>query len=159
GGAVTLDGGKDAWEADGEARGAFVAVAAAIADAARALGATSEPSGLRFVQLGLDAVDVPAARATWRAILAAEDDPREGVTDVVDPLGIGHVLLLQGMDAGEHERRAQRPRVRLDVHVPPEALEARLDAIVAAGGRVLEQHGDRTIVADQGGAIVTFVTA
>ncbi|QCR18807.1 VOC family protein [Agrococcus sp. SGAir0287] len=157
-GSVTLDGGKDAWEGDEGARAPFVGVAAAIADAALRAGATPEPADLRFVQLGLDAVDVPAARAVWRAVLAAEDDPRAHVTDLVDPLGLGHVLFLQDMDADDLERRAQRPRVHVEVLVPSDALEARLDAVVAAGGRVLEQGDGRVVVADAEGARATFVT-
>ncbi|SDH87868.1 VOC family protein [Agrococcus jejuensis] len=156
-GSVTLDGGKDAWEDDAGARPAFVALAAAIQRAAHDLGAASLPADLRFVQLGFDAVDVAGSRAIWRAVLAAERDPREHVTDLVDPLGLGHVLFVQDMDAHEAERRAQRPRVRVEVLVPADALEARLDAVVAAGGRVLEQRDGRATIADADGAIAVVV--
>lgn len=157
GASVTLATAKDAWEDDDGARPAFVAVAAAIQRVARALGAASDTTGLRFVQLGLDAVDVAAARATWGAILAAEPDPRAHVTDLVDPLGLGHVLFVQPMDAFEHDRRAQRPRVRLDVLVPADALDARADAVADAGGRVLDRRDGRVVVADAEGAIATLV--
>lgn len=156
-GSVTLDGGKDAWEDDDGARPAFVALAAAVQRAARDLGATPLPADLRFVQLGFDAVDVAGSRSIWRALLAAERDPREHVTDLVDPLGLGTVLFLQDLDANETERRAQRPRVRVEVLVPADALDARLDAVVAAGGRVLEQRDGRATIADADGAIAVLV--
>lgn len=156
-GSVTLDGGKDAWEDDDGARPAFVALAAAVQRAARDLGATPLPADLRFVQLGFDAVDVAGSRSIWRALLAAERDPREHVTDLVDPLGLGHVLFLQDLDADETERRAQRPRVRVEVLVPADALDARLDAAVAAGGRVLEHRDGRATIADADGPIAVLV--
>lgn len=156
-GSVTLDGGKDAWEDDDGARPAFVALAARIQQAARELGATPLPADLRFVQLGFDAVDVGASRAVWRALLAAEHDPRGHVTDLVDPLGVGHVLFVQDMDAHEAERRAQRPRVRVEVLVPADAMAARLDAVVAAGGRVLEQREGRAVIGDADGAIAVVL--
>lgn len=157
-GSVTLDGGKDAWEDDEGARATFVALASAIQRAAHELGATPLPGDLRFVQLGFDAVDVAGSRAIWRALLAAERDPREHVTDLVDPLGLGHVLFVQEMDAHETERRAQRPRVRVEVLVPADAVADRLDAVVAAGGRVLEQREGRATVGDADGAIAVVVT-
>lgn len=157
-GSVTLDGGKDAWEDDDGARPAFTALAADVQHAARELGATPLPADLRFVQLGFDAVDVAGSRAVWRAVLAAERDPREHVTDLVDPLGLGHVLFVQDMDAHEDERRRQRPRVRVEVLVPADALEARLDAVVAAGGRVLERHEGRATIGDADGAIAVVVS-
>lgn len=156
-GSVTLDGGKDAWEGDDGARAPFVALAAAIQAAARDVGARPAPTDLRFVQLGFDAIDVAASRAVWRALLAAEHDPRAHVTDLVDPLGLGPVLLLQPMDASEHERRAQRPRVRVEVLMPADALDARLDAVVAAGGIVLERRDARATIGDGESAIAVLV--
>ena len=156
-GSVTFDGGKDAWERDGEARPAFVALAAQIQAMARSLRAESCPAGLRLVQLGVDAVDVPAARAFWRALLAAEHDPREDLTDLVDPLGLRPVLFVQPMEASEQERRAQRPRVLVEVHVPKDAMRDRVGAVVAAGGRVLEHGDDRTVVGDGDGQVAVVV--
>jgi len=67
------------------------------------------------------------------------------------------VLFLQDLDADETERRAQRPRVRVEVLVPADALDARLDAVVAAGGRVLEQRDGRATIADADGPIAVLV--
>ena len=36
------------------------------------MGLTADPSRLRFVQIGIDAVDIPAVRAFWRAVLGYE---------------------------------------------------------------------------------------
>ena len=40
------------------------------------LGLVADRTRPRFVQLGIDAVDVPAVRAFWTAVLGYEHDPR-----------------------------------------------------------------------------------
>ena len=54
---------------------------------ARGMGLTADPNRLCFVQIGIDAVDIPTVRGFWRAVLGYEDDPRSelGVTDIYDP--------------------------------------------------------------------------
>jgi 4a-hydroxytetrahydrobiopterin dehydratase len=51
----------------------------------------------------------------------------------VDPTGRGPVIWFQQMEAP----RPQRNRIHLDVDVPAEAARRRIDAAVAAGGRLL----------------------
>src|SRR3954447_7000608 len=57
---VIVDSGKDRWEDE-----RFAAVAAEVQAAARNLGLRANPAPLRFVQVGIDAVDVPAVRSFW----------------------------------------------------------------------------------------------
>lgn len=138
-GAVTFDSGKDMWEgSDG-----FRRLAGKIQSSARALGLTAAPERLRFVQLGLDAVDNPAAQRFWRAALGYVDDPRRdlGVTDVYDPRRIGPVLFFQDLDGEEPElaaRKQQRNRMHLDLFVPEDQAQARIAAALAAGGTMLD---------------------
>jgi len=129
---VTIDSGKDRWEDE-----RFADVAARIQSAARGLGLRADPTPLRFVQVGIDAVDVPTVRAFWRAVLGYELDGRPNVTDIVDPRQLSVPLFFQPMSADETERRAQRNRTHVDLFVPDDQAEARVGAAVAAGGRVV----------------------
>jgi hypothetical protein len=130
---VTIDTGKDRWEDD-----RFPALAAGVQAAARALGLTAEPSPLRFVQIGIDAVDVPGVRAFWRAVLGYELDDRPFVTDIYDPRWLAAPLFFQAMEADDAARRAQRNRTHIDLFVPDDQAPARIAAAVAAGGRVVD---------------------
>lgn len=131
-GLVTVDTGKDRWEMDD----GYQPLAARVQEAARELGLQADTARPRFVQVGIDAVDIPAVRGFWRAVLGYQDDPREGLTDIVDPLGLGMPLFLQNLDADDTARRAQRNRIHVDLFVPADQAEARVAAALAAGGRI-----------------------
>jgi len=128
---VTIDTGKDQWEGE-----RFPDLARRIQAAALSMGLTADPSRLRFTQIGIDAVDIPAVREFWRAVLGYELDPREGVTDIYDPRRLNLPIFFQRMDASEEERRKQRNRIHVDVFVPDDQARARVDAALAAGGRI-----------------------
>jgi 4a-hydroxytetrahydrobiopterin dehydratase len=65
-------------------------------------------------------------------VLAYVDEPgRSGPEDpLIDPLGQGPAVWFQQMDAP----RPQRNRIHLDVSVPHDEAEARIQATLAAGG-------------------------
>jgi hypothetical protein len=148
-GLVIIDSGKDQWE-DG-AHGLeldFTDLAENIQTAARELGATADPGLPRFVQLFLDAADVAAVRSFWVAALGYTEDLRAGVTDIHDPRRLNPVLVFQALDAQETDRRQQRDRIHVELAVPSECAQSRLDTIIAAGGRLVDQSEDRFRVAD-----------
>jgi hypothetical protein len=132
-GGVTIDTAKDRWEEDER----FGDLAVRVQAAARDLGLTADPDRLRFVQVGIDAADVPTVRSFWRTVLGYEDDPRPFVTDIYDPRRLNPVLFFQQLDVSEEDRRKQRNRIHLDVVVPDDQARARVDAALAAGGRVV----------------------
>ncbi len=134
---VVVDSGKDLWEAEG-----FVGLACAIQEAARGLGLVAEPHRLRFVQFGLDAVDVPAVREFWRAVLGYEHDPREFLTDIVHPGLLDVPLFFQPMEADDEARRRQRGRMQLRLDVPHDQAAPRVEKALAAGGVVLRSDED-----------------
>jgi 4a-hydroxytetrahydrobiopterin dehydratase len=74
-----------------------------------------------------DAIDV----GFWRAVLGyapmADDN-------AVDPLGHGSTVWMQALDAGKPLRHA----MHIDVSVAREHVKARLEAAVAAGGRIVD---------------------
>ncbi len=129
---VAVDSGKDLWEAEG-----FAGLAGAVQEAARGLGLVAEPHRLRFVQFGLDAVDVRAVREFWRSVLGYEHDEREFLTDIVHPRLLDVPLFFQPMEADDEARRRQRGRMQLRLDVPRDQAAQRVEKALAAGGAVL----------------------
>jgi hypothetical protein len=107
---VAFDSGKDQWEEIDE----FVALAQQIEAAAKDLGLQADPARLRFVQFGIDALDVPKVRAFWAELLGYQEDPRPHVTDIYDPRRLNPVLFFQQLE----EPRVQRNRIRFELSVP-----------------------------------------
>lgn len=148
-GQVVLDSGKD--RADPDAHGLdldFTALAADLQRVARDLGAEPDPTAPCFVQVMVDAADVDGVRAFWAAALGYVPDRRDGLTDLVDPRRLGPVVLLQPLDPGETERRRQRNRIHLELAVAGSVLRGRVDAAVAAGGRVIDEVSGRVTLVD-----------
>jgi 4a-hydroxytetrahydrobiopterin dehydratase len=108
---------------------ADIAVAQAVSDVVHRLGLTADPTPGQAVMITIDARDIEAIRPFWRAVLGYETD---GPEDLVDPLGRGPQIWFQQMDPA----RTGRNRIHVDVMVAPEVARARVDAAVAAGGRV-----------------------
>ena len=159
-GLVVLDSGKD--QADRDAHGLdldFTDLGRDLQAAARGFRAVADPGQARFVQVFLDAADVAAVRDFWTAALGYVHDRRAGVTDIVDPRRLNPVLVFQELDASDTERRRQRNRLHLELAVPSDAAQARVDAAVAAGGRLLESSAGRWRVADPEGNELVVVTA
>jgi hypothetical protein len=154
--AVVFDSGKDQWEVAG-----FTDLAAAVQAAARAAGLRADNGRVRFVQAGIDAVDIPSVREFWRAVLGYVPAPESRITDLYDPRQLNPVVFFQPMDATEIERRRQRNRIHVELLMPSDQLRTRVDAAVAAGGRLLgeERRADRYRLADPEGNEVVLRTA
>ncbi|MFD3403556.1 VOC family protein [Kribbella sp. NPDC058693] len=146
---VTIDGSKDQWEDDMPNGGpAFVELAQRIQAAAHDLGLTPDPRPLRFVQFGIDAVDGDVLSTFWRTVLGYQPDPREQVSDIYDPRRLNPVLFFQQLDAND-ERSKQRNRIHFELVVPDP--QARIDAALSAGGRILERTPQRCLISDPEG--------
>lgn len=151
-GLVIIDSGKD--QADEDAHGLdldFAELAAHLQSTARELGAAADAGLPRFVQLFLDAADVGAVRAFWLDALGYVPDRRDGVSDIHDPRRLNPVLVFQRLDTSDTARRRQRNRIHFELAVPSELARTRLAAMVAAGGRILDEKADRWRVADPEG--------
>lgn len=131
-GGVVLDTGKDQ-----EWNDKFPELARQIQAAARDLGLTADPSPLRFVQIGIDAADIPLVRTFWRTLLGYEEDGREFVTDIYDLRRLSPPVFFLEIDTTEEDRRKQRNRIHVDIFVPNDQAKARIDAALAAGGRLV----------------------
>lgn len=129
---VTIDTGKDQHESE-----RFPSLARQIQEVAHGMGFAADPTRVRFVQLGIDAVDVATVRNFWRIVLGYEFDPRSHVTDIYDPRRLNMPFFFQEMSAAEEDRRAQRNRIHVDVFVPNDQAPERIDRALAAGGRIV----------------------
>jgi 4a-hydroxytetrahydrobiopterin dehydratase len=90
---------------------------------------------VQILELAIDAMDIPAIRPFWRAVLGYRDDPGDEEPDaaVVDPAGQGPAIWFQQMDAP----RPQRNRIHFDVTVAHDEAKARVQAALDAGGTLV----------------------
>jgi 4a-hydroxytetrahydrobiopterin dehydratase len=115
---------------EGQASPASAAAAWGISAWLRELGLPPEPARAQTAEIAIDALDIPAVLPFWRAVFGyADESPRA----IVDPAGRGPAVWFQQMDAP----RPQRNRIHIDVSVPHDQAQARLEAALAAGGRLL----------------------
>ena len=93
------------------------------------------PRSVQVLEIAIDAMDIAAVRPFWKAVLGYTDEPgRSGPEDaLVDPVGQGPAVWFQQMDAP----RPQRNRIHLDVSVPHDEAGRRIQATLAAGGRLV----------------------
>ena len=111
-----------------------VASAEAITALAEEAGLASEPLSAATVEVAIDAVDIPAVKPFWKAVLGYTDEPdaADPGAALVDPLGQGPAVWFQQMD----EPRPQHNRIHLDLAVPHDEAPRRIDAALSAGGVV-----------------------
>jgi 4a-hydroxytetrahydrobiopterin dehydratase len=106
---------------------ADVALAGAISAAARELDIHVDLTGLQTYQI--DALVISDVMPFWAAVLGYVQV--DG--DLIDPQFEGPVFWFQQMDAP----RPQRNRIHIDLYLPQDRAKARIDAAVAAGGRIV----------------------
>jgi len=98
---------------------------------------TTQPGdrSVQVLEIAIDALDIPAIRPFWKAVLDYADEPgRSGPQDaLVDPLGQGPAVWFQQMEAP----RPQRNRIHFDISVPHDEAPRRIEATLAAGGKLL----------------------
>jgi 4a-hydroxytetrahydrobiopterin dehydratase len=106
-----------------------VGIASNIAAVARDLGADVDLAGLQMIQVAIDAMSIPDVMPFWEAVLGYLTF---GDT-LVDPKFEGPTFWFQQMDAP----RPQRNRLHVDLYLPQDQAQARIDAALAAGGRIV----------------------
>lgn len=124
---------------------ADVRLARTISTLAADAGATPEPSMVQTVEIAIDTMDAERIRPFWKAMLGY----RERNGELVDPRGTGPTMWFQQMD----EPRTERDRLHLDVIVPHDQADDRVQAALAAGGRLVSDAFARSwwILADADG--------
>lgn len=96
-------------------------------------GIAADPASVTVLELALDTADKPAVGAFWAAVLTGDAGNVDG-DDIVDPTGQVPLLWLQGTDPHDEPRQ----RFHLDVWVAHDQAHARIEAALAAGGRVVD---------------------
>ncbi len=106
-----------------------VALATGISALADELGLSAVTGAAQAVEVAIDALDIPAVRPFWRAVLGYEEV--DGA--LVDPVGTAAPFWFQQMDAP----RTQRGRFHIDVSVGEDEAAGRIAAALAAGGHLV----------------------
>lgn len=104
-------------------------LAAAISQAAVELGLVADLERISTVDIAVAGHTSIDSRPFWVATLGYEN---YGDTDAIDPLRRGPQLSFQALD------RQGRGRTHIDVSVPADRAQARVDAALAAGGRLVD---------------------
>jgi 4a-hydroxytetrahydrobiopterin dehydratase len=106
----------------------------------------------------IDALDIPAIRPFWKAVLAYEDDPGDDGPEgaLADPAGQWPSVWFQQMD----EPRTQRNRIHFDLDVAHDEAPRRLQAAADAGGvLVSDDHAPAFwVIADPEGNEICICT-
>lgn len=133
---------REMWGTEAE----HVEVARAISAIAREHGATADRSAVQEVQLAVaakpDAIDL----GFWRAVLGYAPLHED---NCIDPLGQGSTVWMQDLDPAKPLSHA----MHIDVSVARDHAEARMQAAVAAGGRIVDESSapGAWILADRSG--------
>src|SRR5690349_604607 len=106
-----------------------VRLATSVNEVLAEMGLEPETSRLGEVEIAIDALDIPAVRPFWAAVLGYD----ERGPGLVDPEAIRPLLWFQQMD----EPRPQRNRIHFDVWVAQEEAEPRIARALEAGGRLV----------------------
>lgn len=115
-------------------------------------GFVADTSAVAQTDIGIDAMDIELVLPFWRALLGYVDEPTPPgvpVDAIVDPARVNVSIWFQQMDAP----RPQRNRIHFDLNVPHDQARARIDAALAAGGRLLDESHARAfwVLADPEG--------
>lgn len=131
-----------------------IALATRITEIASELGVHATPDRLSRIEMALDTRDRPSVAAFWAAVLGYEsvDD-----LDLNDPQGRQVNFWLQQTDSEEPSRQ----RFHVDVTVPPDQAQPRIDAAVAAGGTIVSSDKEPAfvVIADPEGNQVCICTS
>ncbi len=133
---------RDIWSLESR----HIQMALAVSVVARKYGAVAVRSAVQEVQIAIASKHETMDLAFWRAVLGydamAEDN-------AVDPLGHGSTVWMQEIS----EEKTLRHAMHIDISVARENVEARLEAAIAAGGRVVDDSNapSHWILSDKAG--------
>lgn len=132
------------------------AVAERISGIAVEHGLTADPSAVAQLEIGLDTWDLAAIGPFWAAVLTGSTESFKG-NDILDPTRRVANLWFQGTTPHETPRQ----RFHLDLWLPSEVVPSRIEAAVAAGGKVVydDEAPAFIVLADPQGNKVCLCTA
>jgi 4a-hydroxytetrahydrobiopterin dehydratase len=131
---------RDLWGIEAE----LADLARTVSEVARAHAATADRAAVQEVQLAIAAKPEEIDLDFWRAVLGyapmADDN-------AVDALGHGSTVWMQDLDPAKPLRHA----MHIDVSLAREAARARVDAALAAGGRIVVEEEGHWTLSDRAG--------
>ncbi len=120
--------------AAGAVTGDDIRLAHDVSSALTAKGFRLGPGAVQALEFAIDAIDIELVRPFWKAVTGyVDEEGSELNAALIDPAGRAPAIWFQQMDSP----RPQRNRIHLDIDVPHQAAKARIDAAIAAGGRLL----------------------
>ncbi|NIK59561.1 VOC family protein [Kribbella shirazensis] len=119
-------------------------------------GLTADPTAVAQLEIGLDTAELVAIGPFWAAVLTGSTDSFTG-NDIFDPTCRVANLWFQGTTPHETPRQ----RFHLDLWLPPEVVPGRIEAAIAAGGKVVydEEAPAFIVLADPQGNKVCLCTS
>jgi 4a-hydroxytetrahydrobiopterin dehydratase len=125
-----------------------VRLARRISELAADAGVSASADAADVIEIALDTPDYPQVKPFWVALLGYDTNPKHD-DDLRDGAGRNPTLWFQGTDSEE----ADRQRFHLDVSVPADVAQARLQAVLDAGGTLVsDEHAPAFwVVADADG--------
>lgn len=122
-----------------------LSLARRISEIAAEQGIAAAPADVEVVELALDTPDHQSIKPFWRAALGYVDNPQLD-DELRDNGGSGPMLWFQVSGSEE-----TRQRFHIDVRVPKEIAQQRIEAAVAAGGEVVDQAPTFVVLSDPEG--------
>ncbi len=101
-----------------------------ISAAAAGLQAPADPAAVQHVQVAIDALDIARVRPFWQAVLGYTP---AGDEDLLDVHRQGPTFWFQQMESP----RTERNRFHIDIYVPNDQVQGRIDAALVAGGQIV----------------------
>jgi 4a-hydroxytetrahydrobiopterin dehydratase len=125
-----------------------VRLARRISELAAEAGVSASADAADVIEIALDTPDYPAVKPFWVALLGYDTNPKHD-EDLRDSAGRNPTVWFQKTDSQEPDRQ----RFHLDVSVPANAAQERLQAVLDAGGTlVTDEHAPAFwVVADADG--------
>jgi len=114
-----------------------VEIARQISAVARELGLSADPMAIQSLLVIPGATDTAAVMPFWRAALGYEPRPDSPEEDLVDPHRRGAPFWFEEMDEPRPEGGGA---IHVAIWVPYEQAEARIEAALAAGGRMVRDE-------------------
>ncbi|GAB3580664.1 4a-hydroxytetrahydrobiopterin dehydratase [Calidifontibacter terrae] len=111
-----------------------VALARAISELASNAGVTARPERMSVLELALDTADEAEIRPFWAALLALDTVNAWGELQLRDGTGRRPTIWFQPTEP----HSTPRQRWHLDLRIPPEVVQDRIAAALAAGGELVD---------------------
>ena len=121
------------------------------------MGAAADTRPPARYTIAIDTVDQEGIWDFWRVGMGYEEKRMGDWTQLEDPRGVAPAIWFQRMEPP----RLDRNRIHLDVYVPTAEAEARVEAVLAAGGTLMtdEYAPDWWVLADVEGNELCVCTA